>query len=232
MAAPAMDTNDSIGSPVPPKHETLPAREGLPPAPDMQLQILEQLRTLVLLQHQSVTKPPPIVTEFVWNTLLQVLGLAAAALFGAFSILAWQIGQAANELASGANDLASRSNNLGSDGVGLASRANCLEAASNWLSLVAYCQNVSPRSTNGHGVGSIVLIFNMLCRAEIQGCATASTRITPITSWASTESTFSKRRAAQLLYDLIRLLLHRQLHLQLAPATRVAPRVVQTSAEL
>jgi len=86
--------------------------------PDLQPHILEQLKALVQLQHQAVSKPP-IVTEFVWNTLLQILGLVAAALFGAFTILSWQVGQLANGYASVANGLTL-------EGVDLANQANCL----------------------------------------------------------------------------------------------------------
>ncbi|KAH8660354.1 hypothetical protein BX600DRAFT_56264 [Xylariales sp. PMI_506] len=125
----------------PPKDEAPTAQHGLGMAADIQTEILEQLKILVQLQQQTISKPP-IVTEFIWNTLLQVLGLIAAALFGAFSVLAWQVSQAANGMASAANDLAMQANSLGSQGNNLAAKSNCLGGVSNWLSIIAYCQNL------------------------------------------------------------------------------------------
>jgi hypothetical protein len=134
-------------------HEAQKALLAVPPG--IEVQILEQLKALVQLQQHQATSKEPIMTEFIWNTLLQIIALIAAALFGAFSILAWQIGRAANGLAS-------QSNSLGSD-------SNCLGAAANWFSLFSYCQDASLPSSDRlaySGFGT-ELIVDELSRVEI-----------------------------------------------------------------
>ncbi|KAF7539378.1 hypothetical protein G7054_g2169 [Neopestalotiopsis clavispora] len=120
---------------------------------DVQLRVLQELKTLVELQKQAAPKPP-VMSEFLYNFLLQIMGLALATLFGAFSILAWRVSEDASRLAAQANNLTTQSNELTTQANELTTRANqlatsasCDSSADNLISIVEFCQT-SPRSSS------------------------------------------------------------------------------------
>ncbi|KAI0152959.1 hypothetical protein GGR57DRAFT_152864 [Xylariaceae sp. FL1272] len=106
----------------------------------LQAVIAGRLGTLIELQRAQAREP--IVYETLYNVLLQVVGLLVAALFGAFSILAWQI-------AGAANDLAAAGNELGSAGNDMAAEANCAAASANFLSIFDFCSSADGRAFDG-----------------------------------------------------------------------------------
>jgi len=84
----------------------------------MQLERISHLLAEMAIMAVRASQPDP--TSAIWAALIQVVGLFTAGLFGAFSILAWQSGDASNRFSS---------------------QSNCLASASNWLALYAMCQN-------------------------------------------------------------------------------------------
>lgn len=99
---------------------------------DAQLQILQELKILVALQMQAA-KSPSAISEFLYNFLLQLLGLTLATIFGAFSILAWKASEDASKLAAQANELTTRANDQGTS-------ASCDGSADNLMSIFEFCQ--------------------------------------------------------------------------------------------
>ncbi|KAI1175148.1 hypothetical protein F4777DRAFT_343034 [Nemania sp. FL0916] len=96
----------------------------------LQEQNLALLQILVELQQRE-----PIATNTFYpshNTLLQLVGLIFAVLFGIFSICAWQVANTSNELTTTANDFAN-------DG-------NCVARSSQLVDLVSFC-------TSNEGLG-------------------------------------------------------------------------------
>jgi hypothetical protein len=69
----------------------------------------------------------PIKAQFIWNTVLQILGLIAASLFGAFSILAYVVAHEGNSISLYA--------------ASLSQIANKESVIANQLALLAYCQS-------------------------------------------------------------------------------------------
>jgi hypothetical protein len=85
-----------------------------------QLEHISHILTEMAVISMETSRPDP--TSAIWAALVHIVGLFTAGLFGAFSILAWQSGDASNRFSS---------------------QSNCLASASNWLALYAMCQNVS-----------------------------------------------------------------------------------------
>ncbi|KAI0485750.1 hypothetical protein F4859DRAFT_394265 [Xylaria cf. heliscus] len=115
-----------------PKHE-IEDEEVLSLSIQLQKQILNQLQRLVELQSQPEANAP-IVYDALYNTLLQIIGLAGAAIFGAFSILGWQLAHAGNDLASESNQLAMNANELTMGG-------NCAAMPANLVGILDFCQS-------------------------------------------------------------------------------------------
>ena len=99
-----------------------------------QLDTLEQVKELVATT-KKISSKEPIPSEAIWNFILQILGLIAAALFGVFSVLAWKDGKAANEAGSQANQLAFKGNLLSTS-------QNCLAGAANRIAIHSACEAV------------------------------------------------------------------------------------------
>ncbi|KAI1870964.1 hypothetical protein JX265_006004 [Neoarthrinium moseri] len=127
----------------------------------LQEDILHQLKILVEFQGQIATAREPIASEWIYTGILEMLGLALAALFGAFTVLAWQNAKLANELATKANDIASDAEELAKQANNMTLKGNCLNGAATFMNILQYCQ-----SSEDHPVESCVQLTHHFKETE------------------------------------------------------------------
>ncbi|KAI1855601.1 hypothetical protein JX266_000466 [Neoarthrinium moseri] len=127
----------------------------------LQENILHQLKILVEFQGQIATAREPIASEWIYTGILEILGLALAALFGAFTVLAWQNAKIANELATKANDIASDAEELAKQANNMTLKGNCLNGAATFMNILQYCQ-----SSEDHPVESCVQLTHQFKETE------------------------------------------------------------------
>ncbi|MCJ1320734.1 hypothetical protein MMC15_006075 [Xylographa vitiligo] len=82
-------------------NDTLSSIKPKAEAADPQLALLQSIRDRIGPEKEETTK-----TQFVWNAILQALGVIIGILFGVFSILSYVVSETANGQSLAANQLA------------------------------------------------------------------------------------------------------------------------------